>query len=173
MPDNALSPLITAEELAGYLQRDLDRFSAELAIRGASGVVRTFCGWNLSQVVETLTVDANGSVSVNLPTLQLNDVTEVRVDGQVLDPSQYGWGANGVLVARYRWPDGLRRIAADVDHGYDPIPDELRIVASTIAGRLYSNPEGLTQKSSGDNSRSFGAVLSDLEMRLITAYRLT
>lgn len=170
-----MDPLISVDDLAGYLQRPIDRASATIAVQGASGLVRAYCGWGLSRAVETLTVDANGTGSVNLPTLRLNDVTEVRVDGDILDPSTYNWGFNGILVATtgYRWMAGLRKIEADVDHGYQPIPDEVCIVASAIAARLYANPEGLASKASGDDSRTFGATLSDLEMRLISAYRLS
>jgi hypothetical protein len=170
-----MGPLITVDDLAGYMQRPIDRFSATVCVTGASGLVRAYCGWNLSRITETLTVDANGSGSVNLPTLRLNDVTEVRVAGAVLDGSQYGWATNGVLAftARSAWPSGLQCIAVDADHGYDPIPDEIGIVVAAIAGRLYGNPEGLMQKSSGDDSRSYGPRLSDLEMRLISAHCLT
>jgi hypothetical protein len=170
-----MGPLITVDDLAGYLQRPIDRYSATACVAGASGLVRAWCGWNISRTVETLTVDANGSGSVNLPTLRLNDVTEVRVAGDVLDPSEYGWATNGVLAftSRNGWPSGLRQVAADVDHGYDPIPDEICIVVAAVAGRLYSNPEGLVQKSSGDDSRSYGPRLSDMELRLIAAHCLT
>ena len=178
-----MTPLISPEDLATYLKQDVDRATAELAIAGASGVIRGYCGWNLTRVVETLTVDSYGTASINLPTLRLNDVTEVRIDGDPLDVDGYGWGRNGVLVMAGnadRWPAGFRRIEADVDHGYDPIPDEIRLVGCSLAGRLYSNPEGLSSKSSGDDSRVFGDTLSDvkpatwesLEVRLLHGYRL-
>jgi len=168
-----MNPLVTPEELAGYLQRRLERFPAELAVQGASGVVRAYCGWDLTRTVETLEVTGNGGCAINLPTLKLNDVTSVTVDGTALDAADFSWGANGILFRRSCWPLGPRRIVAEVDHGYDPIPDELRIVVCSIAGRIYSNPEGLVQKSSGDDSRSMPAPLSDVEMRLIARHRLT
>jgi hypothetical protein len=178
-----MEPLITVDNLSGYLQRPIDRYSAGICVAGASGIVRTYCHWNISRTVETLTVDGNSSTLVTLPTLRLNDVTEVRVDGDVLDPGTYSWGVNGVLMATtgYRWMAGLRRIEADVDHGYEPVPDEIAIVACAIAARLYSNPEGLAQKSSGDDSRGFASPFlavgagqfTGLEMRLISAYCLT
>jgi hypothetical protein len=177
IPAGPLNPLVAVEELAGYLQRDLDRFSADMAVQGASGIVRGHCGWDIARTVETLTVDASGGASVNLPTLRLNDVTEVRVDGAVLDVADYGWSANGILVvtsAAGCWPRGLRRIAADVDHGYEPVPDEVRIVCCAIAARLYSNPENLLQRSTGNSSQMFRDLgFSELEARLIARYRLT
>jgi hypothetical protein len=167
-------PLITVDDLSGYLQRPIDRYSATIAVQGASGLVRNYCGWNISQATETLTVDARGGISLNLPTLKLNDVTEVRVGGDILDPATYSWGTNGVLVSSGdRWPAGQRNIEADVDHGYSLVPDAICIVVSAVAGRLYGNPEGLIQRTSGDDSRSFGSIMSGLEMRLISSFCLT
>jgi hypothetical protein len=166
------APLVYAEDLAAYLQRDLDRCTADLAVEGASGLVRAYCGWGLSRTVETMTLDGNNSRCLTLPTMHVNDVSEVRIDGEVADPVDYGWGVNGVLLRRQGWPCGQRNIAADVDHGFDPTPDELRIVTLSIAARLYTNPEGLQSKSSGDGSRAYGAELPDLEIRLVSGYRL-
>lgn len=167
-----MDPLVTPEEFAGYMQRDLDRYTAELVLAGASGLVREFCGgWAIGQVDETFTVDGNGSVVLPLPTLRLNAVTEVRVDGTALIPdTDYVWSANGVLYRFGAWPNGLRNIAADVNHGYDPVPPQVRIVVCAVAAKLYANPEGLSGRSSGDGSRSFIA-LSDVEMQLISGYR--
>jgi len=167
-----MDPLITVDELAGYLQRDLDRYSATLAVQGASGLIRAICGWGLSRTTETLTMDCNGGVVLKLPTMHLNAVNTVTCDGVLLGPIDYSWSVSGLLVARTCWPHIRCRIAADVDHGYDPIPDEIRIVACSAAGRLYNNPEGLKFKAAGGGSRSYHDALSELEQRLISAYQL-
>jgi hypothetical protein len=68
----------------------------------------------------------------------------------------------------------LRRVEVDADHGYEPIPDELRIVCCSVAARLYSNPENLLQRSAGTSSQMFRDLsLSELETRLISPHRLT
>jgi len=168
-----MEPLITPDELAGYLQRDIDRYSAELAIQGVSGMIRNICGWGLTRTTETLTVDCNGGVVLKLPTMRINDVLSVTADGIRLGAVDYAWSVSGLLVARTCWPAVMCRIAAEVDHGYDPIPDEIRIVACAAAARLYGNPEGLKFKAASGGSRSFGDALSSLETRLISAYQLT
>jgi len=168
-----MEPLTTPEELAGYLQREIDRYSAELAVRGASGIIRSICGWDLTRVTETLTVDSNGAAAVKLPTLKINDIMSVTLDGTtVVDTAEYLWSPNGILVARSYWPTG-RLIAAEVDHGYEPIPDDVRIIACAIASRLYGNPEGLAMRVAGDSTRTFGQLLSPVEMRIISRYALT
>lgn len=168
-----MESLVTADEFAGYLQRDLDRYSAELALAGASGLVRIYCGWPISRIAaDVLTVDSHGGTALMLPTLRLNAVTAVGLaDGTTMDASAYTWGTNGVLYKADGWPIGPRAATATVDHGYDPVPDEVRIVVCAVAARLYSNPEGLASKSSGDGGKTFGQ-LSDLEVRLIAGHRL-
>jgi hypothetical protein len=168
-----MDPLITPEELSGYLQKEIDRYSAELAVRGASGVIRGICGWNLTRATETLTADCTGGVVIKLPTLRVNDVTAVRLDGNPVDPDDCSWTTAGVLIARTCWPTGLHHVTADVDHGYDPIPDDVRIVGCAIASRMYSNPEGLFSRTAGESTRTFGKTVSDLEMRLISRYALS
>lgn len=168
-----MSSLVSTSDFASYLQRDLDRYSAELALAGASGLVRIYCGWPISQVLgDVMTVDSHGGTALMLPTLRLTAVASVGlVDGSTVDAGAYTWGANGVLYRADGWPTGARAVTATVDHGYDPIPDEVRIVVCAVAARLYSNPEGLTSKTSGDGGKTFG-TLSELEVRLIAGHRL-
>lgn len=168
-----MTSLVTPAEFAGYLQRNVDQYTADTVLNGASGLVRSYCRWGIAQETTTFTVDANGGRVVALPTLRLNDVTAVAVDGATLDAADFEWSSNGLL---YRinggcWPIGARRIVADVDHGYDPAPDEVRIVVCAVAARLYANPEGLASKTAADTGRVFTG-LSELEMSLVAGYRI-
>ncbi len=167
-----MEPLVTPEEFAGYMQRDLDRYTADLVTRGASALVRGYCGWGISRADDTWTLNGTGTHVLPLPTLHLTDVPSVVVDG-----TAYTWGVDytfdetGLLYRPSGWPVGVRNIVATVTHGYDPVPDDVRLVVCALAAKSYANPEGLTGKSSGDGSRSY-APLSDLEMALISNYRL-
>lgn len=167
-----------AEEFAGYMQRDLDRATAELALAGASGIVRGFCRWGLTrEPAAVMTIDGNGSRVLNLPTLRLNAVESVTVEGTALDAAGYVWSAGGQLYRDAGWPIGFRSVTAVVDHGYDTIPDDVRIVVCSLAARYYSNPERLRSKTVGATASTFtidaaGHELSELEMTLIAGYRL-
>lgn len=176
-----MDPLVTPEDFAGYLQRDLDRFSAEQAIAGASGLVRDYLGWAVSRTVETFTLDSYGSSILGLPTLKVNDVLSVTLDGEPV--TDYTWGAGGMLYRckptwpAMSWPTGARRVVAEVDHGYDEVPDAVRIVTCAIAARHFVNPEALRSKTVGETSRVFlvesiGREMTQLELALINRYKL-
>jgi hypothetical protein len=170
--------LVAAEEFAGYLQRDLDRYTAETALAAASGLVRHYCRWPISAESTTFVQDGNGAQLLSLPTLRLNAVTAVRVGGVLLDPGQYEWSRGGQLYRNGAyWPARFRSVEADVEHGYAEVPDEVRAVVLALTTRYYVNPDGLRSKSVGAVSRTFGDAaaagdLTRLEMSLIAGYRL-
>lgn len=173
-----MDPLVTPEEFSGYMQRDVDRYTAELVLAGASGLVRNYCRWPISRIENDIRVfDGDGSRWLNLPTLKLNDVTSVSVDTGADDPLALTVGTdfrllpNGMLWRSAGWPIGYANVTIDFDHGYDPVPDEVRIVVCALAAKFYSNPEGLTSRSGGDSNRAF-SELSSLEMQLIAGHRL-
>lgn len=168
-----MAPLVTDEQLASYLQRDLDRATADLAVAGASGLVRDYCRWDIyPQADVTFTVDGSGTSVLLLPTLKLVAVEEVRVLGEVIDPDDYEWSESGLLVRAAGWPARLRAVDVDCTHGYDPVPDTVALVTCAVAARYYANPERLRAKAVGGVSRTYGDGLADLEMALLAAYRL-
>lgn len=169
--------LVVDEDFAAYLQRDLDRATAELALAGASGVVRAFCRWSISAEDTTFTVDGTGSRILRLPTLCLTAVESVTVDGTALDPLDYRWSANGLIERGAGWPRRFRAVDVACSHGYDVTPDEIRIVVLSLAARYYGNPDGLRSKTVGDISRTFllesmRGDMTQLETALIDGYRL-
>lgn len=180
-----MDALVTPEQLAAYLQRDLDRASAELAIAGASGAARSYCQWAIApSVEETWTLDGSGTPVLSLPTLRLTAVSAVAIDGTPVDPttgaagliSQYAWSANGQLYRAEGWPARFACVQVTAVHAYDTAPDEVALVVLAVAGRALNNPEGLQHKQVGQVSRSWEkgrpAELSDLECRLLDRYRL-
>lgn len=168
-----MDPLITSGDLEAYLQRAVDAAPATLACQAASGAVRAHCGWDISYApAATLYAAGADSTVVGLPTLHLLDVTEVRVDGQAADPAVYRWTRRGQLYSGAtttiwsRWS----RIEVDCSHGYDPVPDVVKLVALSIAARHYTNPEGVQWSAVGSVSRTFN--VTPLDASLLDAYRL-
>lgn len=171
--------LVVDEDFAAYLQRDLDRATAELALAGASGVVRAFCRWSISAEETTFTVDGTGSTILRLPTMKLNGVDAVAIDGTALDPGEYRWSAGGLIERAAGWPRRFRVADVTCSHGYalDDMPDAIRIVVLALAARYYGNPDGLRSKTVGDISRTFllesmRGDMTELETALIGGYRL-
>jgi hypothetical protein len=181
-----VDPLVSVEEFNTYLQRTVDPDVGAMAVANASGIVRDFCRWNISAEQTTFVCDGSGTTILNLPTLHLFGVDEVRVDGVVLTPpnddntvGDYQWSANGQLVRTDGnvWPARFRCAQADVGHGYDTTPDAVRAVVLVLAARVATNPEGLRSKTVGAVSRSFvfetmRGDLSELQIAQISAYRL-
>lgn len=168
-----MSTLATDTELNTHLQRTVDPDVAALALAGASGLVRDFCGWNLTRETVTFHVDTDYTqFFLNLPTLHLVDVLEIRVEGVAVDmdqPIPPRWLRRGQLC--WNWPMH-RKVEVDAVHGYDDTPDLVRLVTLTVAGRIVSNPDDVKSASVGSVSRTFDTSLSALELRLLDPYRL-
>lgn len=178
--------LATTTDLANYLQRsDVPAGTATLALDGASQLVRTYCGWQLDQVTETLHAFGAGTQVLSLPTLHLTAVAEVRLAGEVLvqatvdegapfAAAEYVWTVAGQLVRPASW-DRFAAVEADVTHGYSPVPDDVRVVVLAVAARLVSNPDNLRQEVVGSVSRSWDSGMvgfAPTEVALLAPYRL-
>ncbi|RBO82072.1 hypothetical protein [Nocardia puris] len=159
-----MAPLVSATELGQWKQLDaLDTDAANLAVAGASGMVRAWCGgWSISQ--ETVTgavLDGPGSRSLWLPTLRLTAVSSVAVNGETLTVgTQYDWTGYGKLIHRGCWPNTPRSITITYTHGWNPVPDEVKTATLIMAGMLYDNPDLLASYSEAwgpfNESRNYG-----------------
>jgi hypothetical protein len=173
-----MDPLATVEDLEAYLGRCLtDVTQANMLLEMASSAVRTYCGWTLSRTTTTMHAEGAGTSLMTLPTLCLVDVTEVRADAQVVDPFEYPykWSRKGqiwgywVCAVQYEF---------DVEHGYDPVPDVLKLVTMDVSSKHLSNPEGLTSATTGQVSRTWSktttesSLFTPLHVGLLDRYSL-
>lgn len=172
-----MDPLANTGELENHLQRELDPDVAAQALQLASGAVRAFCKWDLSRVpADTLQAAGNGGVVLTLPTMHLNAITAVRINGitlDLLDP-QVSWTKRGQLIRAVGWGRWCT-VDVDCDHGYDPIPDLVKLCVLDLAGRQLSNPLGLVSSTVGSVSRSYAGVdtsLSTLHERLLERFSI-
>lgn len=171
-----MDALATAGELDIHLQREIDEDRAGLALQLASGAVRAYCGWDLSLQTTTLQVDGTGTILLTLPTLCLGAVTEIRVDTLPLDLATVIPARKGQILRRSGWPRGAL-VEVDCDHGYDPIPDLIKLVVLEQAAKSLTNPEGLTSATTGRVTRTWAGTgtqprLSALDERLLDRYRI-
>jgi hypothetical protein len=170
-----MAALVTVGDLQTHLQREVDQASAELAVAGASGAVRSYCRWDISREDATFVVAGSGTRVLNLPTLHLVDVLAVRLDdGTELvrggGDEDYLWAKRGQLYCSAGWPGPFRHVEVDCVHGYDPVPDVVRLVTLTVAAREYTNPMHLRDASVGSVTRRFD--MTALDMALLDTYRL-
>lgn len=176
-----MDALATPGELETHLQRDVEPDRAALALQLASGAVRAYCGWQLSQTQETLVAAPNGTIVLTLPTLRLNNVSKVSWRGVDLDitPLHMSFTRRGQIIRMGGWP-AEGEIEVECDHGYVDIPDVIKLLVLEQAARHMANPEGLVQATVGRVSRTYAtttgssgsARLNELDQRLLTPYRL-
>jgi hypothetical protein len=167
------APLADAADLDLHLQRTIDPDVAALALAGASGLVRSYCGWGLSRETTTFTVTGDDTVILSLPTLYLRSVSAIRIGGLALDPGgpQPVPLQRGQVIWAATWPS-TTQVEVDADHGYDDTPDLVRLVVLTLAARIIANPEDAKTASVGTVSRSFDTTLTALDTRLLDIYRI-
>jgi hypothetical protein len=162
-----VADLFTLSELASYLQRDLDTASATLAQAGAQSLVRGYLQQDVNTQTYTgalLPIDAHGDYwGVYLPQRPVTAVTSVSVSGTTYTlGTGYAWNgfSQWVLLADKTFTtaqfsdDPVAVITYTA--GYATVPDPIKIVALSVAARLYDNPRGIRQESIDDYSFTRG-----------------
>ncbi len=145
--------LSTVPDLEKYIQVDItdDNDAAVLLlIDFADSVIKSYCDRTFevaASVVETL--DGLGDEVLFLsewPVTALNSLTESG-DVLVLD-TDYFFYPDGRLfrgapeaVDRLRWSRARKNVVVDYDHGYAVIPDELRLVSTRLASKMFQAGE--------------------------------
>lgn len=155
--------LVTLEELASYLQEDVDTATATLAIEIATGLVQAATSQRLIYVADdpfTLYVDEyDTSQWLELPQLPVtafgtiaigptavSDVTADLSRGRLF--RRTGWRS----VALYPW-NQPSTVTGIYSHGYQPGDRLLQLARSVclaIAAAAYGNPTGATREQIDD-----------------------
>lgn len=171
-----MQPLAGVDELRRSSSASwTDELAARDVLRAASGQIRAYCGWAISEEVEVeVVLDSNGSTVLSLPCLHVTDVHEVLVDAAAV--TDYEWSQVGTLYRSQGWPRGLRRVTANYSGGYATIPAEISAVCASLAGRV-SIPTGLASMTVGSQAVSFttesGPALNPLERAVLDHYLIS
>lgn len=165
--------LITLEELASYLQEDVDTATATLAIEIATGLVQAATSQRLVQVVDDQAVIYLDQFDTNhyleLPEAPVTAVTAVAVGATPVtdwtaDLSRgrlyrlWGWRA------RYVYPVWApTTVTVTYTHGYPPGDRNLelaRAVTLVAAAAAYSNPGAAVREQIDDYAVQYAAIVS-------------
>lgn len=170
----ALESIISRADLGAYLRRDLSADDlALIAINAASQIVRTRTRQTLSLVEDETFIYGIRSTPADLllPELPVVEIDEVRVDDEV--ELEWEVSENGILHlsgATY-----ASTVEVDYSHGYETVPDDLRLVALTVAARIYEQGTA-RQESTGSSSITFSVAastdLSSGEKAICDSYRV-
>jgi len=147
----------------------------------AQNAIRAYCGWHIAPiVVETLTLDGDGSHRLALPSNIVHEVQSLSVDGVSVTDfwfSQDGWlHLNEPQV----FPARPGSVKVTLKHGHEYVP-EVTQVLNSFAQRMALAPAGnITSQRAGTQYVSFGTrdgevtggSLLSTEKELLAPYRL-
>lgn len=172
-------PIMTQADLDAYLDGD-----KQTLLDTATAAVRRYCRWHVTPVVsETVTVRAADAV-VLLPTLRIETLTAVTLDGETLAADAYEWTPNGVLCIGRRGYPRSGEVAVTMTHGYTPeaAADLMGVVAAMTQramGSTTSNPLAADRLQAaeyvaqwGADASAGGAGLTDHQRGVLDRYRL-
>ena len=156
--------------------------------RGAAwGIIRAYARWHICPIItETLTLDATGTRTINLPTLRLLEVERLEYAGQEIAPENIEFSDAGLIrVGKTSLPSRLGGIKATIRHGYDPKECvEIFQIVRALADRMQTGnaSQGIVQQTTGPFSMRFGtltggmplsqALLLEPEKQVLARYRL-
>lgn len=147
-----LDPFISRGDLAAALHRPEgsldDDDLALIATDAACGHLRKLTGQTFNENETVVNLDGSGTRSLLLPQTPVDEISSVLIDGEAIDPGDYIVTDAGVLRRTFldgrvapRWSAGWARGQMNVEvtysHGFGEVPSDLRMLALTIAARIY------------------------------------
>lgn len=164
----------TTTELKGLLRRpdlaDNDP-TLVLCLKGASGIVDSYCGQGLSGTDKTETFLGGGRVLI-LPAYPVRTITSLKENDVALtEGTDYLAMNDGTLTRLTRSLWGAK-VEVAYTAGPETVPDEVKLVTLSVAARYFDNPTGLTQESLGVAwSATYGPnALSEGEKAILDRY---
>lgn len=131
----------TATELAGYLQQDLDTYTATQVLTLASGQFsQAACTW-FASTSATYTTTGTPCVSIPLPFRPVTAVSAVRINNVAITGftlvKNTVYRAAGFGTSCAIPPD---EVEIDLTHGYATVPDDVKAAVLETAAAAYSVP---------------------------------
>lgn len=183
--------LITPEELASWLQQDLDTATANIYIASATAKVQEACGQQLVQVFgDTFELEGSPEQWLDLPQRPVTNVTSVTFqDGNLtpiaLNTTQYkrvgnrlwrgfGWQYATILMPPARVPfwqyatyPPPSTITGVYDHGWPAGHWRLepaRAMVLALCAQAYSNPGGVRSVTVDDYTETYADIAAGMQL---------
>lgn len=162
--------LVTAEELASHLQRDLDRASATQAIETASGWVESQTGWAFSPRTAELRLPPTYDIHLPVPVRKpLRSVDAIVINGVPVT----GWSLTLGAVSRpggWHYGGPAQPIDITVSFGMDACPTDVKGLIYELAAAILDNPTRLSSAQTSTVSETYRDELSPMSLATLTAY---
>lgn len=157
-----MASFATPQELSDYTAGLISPTDvrSQVILDGATLAIQNYCGWNIAPA-EDVTVYLDGGASVlYLPTLKLNSVDSITVDGSVLTQTDYEWSrVTGNIRSKRGWfPDSWGGTVVSFNSGWAEAPADLKQVVLQVSSQALSSPTGATREQAGQVAMSWGTT---------------
>lgn len=147
-----LEPLVDEQTYRALSGSTATSDQIQAALTAASSLIRSYCGWHVSPVVECEAVMTARSAVLRLPALRVESVESVTEDGQ--EVTAYEWRREGLLRKTCGcWIPKWGGITVDYTAGIPDVPELSRVCVQLTANALA--PMGVAQESAGGVSISY------------------
>lgn len=152
--------LATPEDLASFLQQDLDASTADLLVECATGVIQATTGQRIVRATTTPSIPGTFGQWLTLPQWPVVSVATVELGGAVITD----WSLIGVRLWRAGgWqPSGTPVIVEPTyTHGYAAADQALQYARSAVlslCAPFYTNPDGASSVKIDDYAATYSAM---------------
>lgn len=168
----------TAVELAGYLQQDIDTYTATLILTTASSLFSNEADTMFAATTVTYEKVGDGSRILVLPFKPVTAISAVRIAGvAVTDYTRIRSTLYRTTGFGNGWAFPPEKVEVDLTHGYATVPDDVKIAVLETAAQAYTTPVGAVISEKIDDyavryaTEGGGIRLTDSAMALAAGYR--
>lgn len=160
-----MNNIASPDELFTFLRIDREsvqpaqREVAQMILDGVANEIERFTRTSFVLVTDAeIVVNGTGTRVLTLDEQPLIAVSSITTsDDMLVQPDNYEWSSDGRLRMKLGcWLNRLRYYTVVCTHGWETVPESVRLVALRVAARGYSNPTSLTQESAGGWSGGYG-----------------
>lgn len=174
---------VTAAELASHLGVEFtseETTRAEAILAGVEAAVQGYTHQTIELVEDDeITLDGNGTDFLLLPEFPVT-ACEVSDDGEALvegEDEDFVFYRSGIVRRQGGavWPAERGVLTVTYTHGYDPVPEDVKLIVKAAAARAFGNPDGLASEAKGAYQVNYGPLdlLRTWELAVLDRYGAT
>ncbi|UGL61974.1 head-to-tail adaptor [Microbacterium phage Skylord] len=134
---------------------------SQVILDGASQAIRNYARWNIAPAEEvTATLDGGGE-ELFLPSLKVNSLTSIEIDGTAADLADFEWSRITGNVRRRNhcdFPDVWGGIVVVFNSGYAEAPADIKQITLQVSAMALSSPTGATREQAGQVAISWATT---------------
>lgn len=134
---------------------------SQLILDGATKAIQNYAGWHIAPAQDVTVYLDGGADVLYLPTLKLNSIESITVDGEVLAATDYEWSRRtGNVRSKLTcgFPDSWGGTVVVFNSGHEEVPADLKQVVLQVAAQALSSPTGATREQAGQVSMQWATT---------------